>query len=109
MPLHDNTLIEWATEPDSPTGADRTAPMLLKIPAAARALSIGRTKTYELIARGELEVVHIDGFARVPVEALRSYVERLRTEAGDRRTRSRRVHAVEFVTSPPGDSQPPAA
>ena len=40
-------------------------------------LGIGRTKAYELIERGELQVVHIDGAARVPLVSVRRYVERL--------------------------------
>jgi len=55
-------------------------PILLTIPEAARLLSIGRTLAYELIAAGELEVVHIGRAARVPVEAVREYVERRRAE-----------------------------
>jgi hypothetical protein len=44
-------------------------------------LSIGRTLAYELIAAGELEVVHINRAARVPLEAVHGFVERRR--AGD--------------------------
>ena len=40
-------------------------------------LGIGRTKAYELIGRGELQVVHIDGAARVPLVSVHRYVERL--------------------------------
>lgn len=40
-------------------------------------LGIGRTKTYELIGRGDLQVVHIDGAARVPLASVRRYVDRL--------------------------------
>ena len=91
------------------TSADRTASMLLTIPAAARVLSIGRTKTYELIGRGDLEVVHIDGSARVPIDAVRSYVEQLRAEVAESKPRIGRPRIVKLRSSPPGDSQPPAA
>ena len=40
--------------------------LLLKVHEAAAMLGIGRTKAYELIGRGELQVVHIDGAARAP-------------------------------------------
>lgn len=53
--------------------------LLLSVAEAARALSLGRSKTYELIASGELEVVHIGRCSRVPVDAVEAYVERLRT------------------------------
>lgn len=52
--------------------------LLLSIEEAARALRLGRSKTYELIAAGELEVVHIGRCARVPLDAAEAYVERLR-------------------------------
>ena len=58
-----------------------TEPLLLTIPEAARLLSIGRTLAYELIAAGELEVVHINRAARVPLDAVHAFVERRR--AGD--------------------------
>lgn len=56
-------------------------PILLTIPEAARMLAIGRTLTYELIAAGELEVVHINRAARVPRDAVHAFVTRRR--AGD--------------------------
>ncbi len=52
--------------------------LLLSVTEAARALGVGRSKTYELITAGELEVVHIGRCARVPVEAVEAYVDRLR-------------------------------
>lgn len=51
-------------------------PVLLTIPEAARKLGIGRTLTYELIAAGELEVVHIGRAARVPLDAVSDFVAR---------------------------------
>ena len=51
--------------------------LLLKVAEAAAMLGIGRTKAYELIGRGELQIVHIDGAARVPLVAVHRYVERL--------------------------------
>lgn len=54
---------------------------LVTIGEAARALGLGRSKTYELIAAGELEVVHIGRAARVPVEAIEEFVQRIRHAA----------------------------
>ena len=51
--------------------------LLLRVHEAGSLLGIGRTKTYELISRGELRVVHIDGAARVPLRSVHQYVERL--------------------------------
>jgi excisionase family DNA binding protein len=53
--------------------------LLLSVPEAARALRLGRSKTYQLIAAGDLEVVHIGRCCRVPVESVEAYVERIRS------------------------------
>lgn len=52
--------------------------LLLTVPDAGRALAVGRSTVYELIAAGELETVHIGRACRVTVESIESYVERLR-------------------------------
>lgn len=57
---------------------DGSVVFLLSVTEAARALRLGRSKTYELISSGELEVVHIGRCVRVPVKAVEAYVERLR-------------------------------
>ena len=55
-----------------------SAPQLLvNVREAAALLGVGRTTAYELIARGDLEVVHIGRSARVPVASIEDYVERL--------------------------------
>ena len=56
--------------------------LLFRVEEAADALSIGRSKAYELIQRGALRVVKIDGATRIPAEELRAYVDRVRSEAG---------------------------
>lgn len=61
-----------------PGVAEGSIVFLLSIAEAARALRLGRSKTYELIASGDLEVVHIGRCSRVPVDAVEAYVERLR-------------------------------
>lgn len=52
----------------------------MRITEAAHRLGIGigRTKTYELIADGRLEVVRIDGAVRVPVAAIEEFVSECR-------------------------------
>ena len=57
--------------------SEHLIPVLLRVPEAARLLGVGRSLTYELIARGELEVVHVGTVIRVPVDAVR-VVERRR-------------------------------
>ncbi len=55
--------------------------LLLKIEEAAHALSLGRSKTYELIQRGQLRTVKIGRSTRVPVDAVREFVERQAADA----------------------------
>jgi excisionase family DNA binding protein len=50
-------------------------------PDAARALSVGRTTVYELIATGELESVKIGAKRLVPQDAIDAYVTKLRERA----------------------------
>jgi excisionase family DNA binding protein len=52
-------------------------PLLLTIVQAAAALSVGRSTVYEMIARGELDVVHLGRAVRVPVRAVEELVEGL--------------------------------
>jgi excisionase family DNA binding protein len=62
-----------------PDAANQGEPVfLLSIQQAARSLGHGRSKMYELIAAGDLEVVHIGRATRVPVDAVERFVERLR-------------------------------
>jgi excisionase family DNA binding protein len=74
------------------------AQLLLRVHEAAAMLGIGRTKTYELIGRGELHVVHIDGAARVPVVSVQQYVARLLSHPA--RT-MRSASPVRDVSQPP--------
>lgn len=51
--------------------------LLLTPEEAARALSISRSKLYELLADGQLESVRIGALRRIPVEALNSFIAQL--------------------------------
>ena len=55
----------------------RVSKLLLTPEEAADALSIGRSKLYELISDGRLPSVRIDASRRVPASALVEFVERL--------------------------------
>jgi len=50
-------------------------PLLLPIEEAARLLSIGRTKMYELIGQGLIPAVHIGTAVRAPTEDVRGFVQ----------------------------------
>jgi excisionase family DNA binding protein len=67
--------------PDTPDQTDLPTRRLVTVPVAAYLLSMGRSKTCELIASGELESVTIGRSRRIPVDAIDAYVTRLRDEA----------------------------
>lgn len=68
-----------------PAGKDRNVEKsLLTVGEAARMLSIGRSKTYELMNAGDLPVVHIGRAVRIPVKALECWIEE-QAERGSRR------------------------
>lgn len=52
-------------------------PLLLTPVQAARMLGIGRSKLYELLAKGQLESVRIGNCRRVPAQALHNFLARL--------------------------------
>jgi len=58
----------------------KRGPLLLTIAQVSEDLGVGRSMVYEMIARGELEVVHLGRAARVPAKALETMVGRLRNE-----------------------------
>ncbi|MEX1264787.1 MAG: excisionase family DNA-binding protein [Actinomycetota bacterium] len=66
---------DTAQQPDPP------ARRLVTIDVAASLLSMGRSKTCELIASRDLESVKIGRSRRIPVDALDQFVARLRDEA----------------------------
>ena len=51
--------------------------LLLSPEEAAEALGVGRSRVYDLMRKRELMSVRIGKSRRVPVAAVRSYVERL--------------------------------
>lgn len=57
--------------------------LLLRPEDAAQALSIGRSKLYELLASGRLGSVTIDGCRRIRVEALEAFVASLSAPAAE--------------------------
>jgi excisionase family DNA binding protein len=71
--------------------ADETAlrgPLLLSIGQVSEALGVGRTMVYDMISRGQLEVVHLGRAARVPANAVDQLVRHLCEGAHDCSVRS---------------------
>ena len=65
--------LSLAPEPWSPAAIEK---MLLNPAEAAMALSISRSRLYELMAAERIGSVRIDSCRRVPVRALQDYVDR---------------------------------
>ena len=59
-----------------PNENDHSLPISVRIPEACRLTGIGRSKLYELIAAGEIEIVKVGSITIIPIEALRQFVER---------------------------------
>lgn len=72
---------------------------LLRPDDAARVLSIGRSKLYELLASGRLATVMIDGCRRVRIEDIEAFVASLNTETST----SHPASTVEVGHEPSGD------
>jgi excisionase family DNA binding protein len=56
--------------------------LMLRVPEAAELLGLGRAKAYQLVQSGELPSIKIGRSVRIPVAALRAWVERQQREAG---------------------------
>lgn len=56
---------------------------LLPISEAHKGIGVSRSTLYEMVSRGEIEVVHIGRRALIPVSSLDAFVERLRAEQRD--------------------------
>ena len=83
--------------------------LFVPVLTAARMLGIGRTKVYELVGQGEIELVHIGCRALIPVDSVHSFATRLRARRASEPFWVDGIGVVEFPPSPRGDSQPPAA
>ena len=59
--------------------------VLLRIEEAAEALSLGRSKTYELIQRGQLRTVKIGKSTRVPAHEVAAFAGRFEAASRSRR------------------------
>jgi excisionase family DNA binding protein len=57
--------------------------ILLTAEESATELRIGRTKMFDLIKRGKVTSVMVDGSRRVPYDELTAYVQRLVAEQSD--------------------------
>jgi excisionase family DNA binding protein len=49
--------------------------LLVTVEEAAQSLSIGRTQVYELVQKRKIQSVKIGRLRRIPVEALRTFID----------------------------------
>lgn len=56
----------------------RPEPITVRIKEACRITGIGRSKLYELIAEGEIEIVKVGAMTLVPVDSLRFLIDSAR-------------------------------
>jgi excisionase family DNA binding protein len=85
-----------------PPAAAPGEPWLLDSRDVARLLGIGRTKTYQMMATGQLPVVRIGRCARVPRSALQSWIGDRTTSrlyGGAGATRNSRAFEIDFDRS----------
>jgi excisionase family DNA binding protein len=65
------------------TNQHETQKLLLKPEEAGRTLGLGRTKAYAMIASGELPSIRLGRAVRVPMDALRQWIDE-QTQRGGR-------------------------
>ncbi len=59
----------------SPLG-EAFEPLMVRIPIAVQVTGIGRSKLYELIAAGEVDIVKVGSRTLIPVDSLKAFVQR---------------------------------
>ena len=59
--------------------------VLLSVEEAAQVLGLGRSKTYELLLKGQLRSIKIGRSRRVPVESINEFIRERIEEAGSDR------------------------
>lgn len=55
--------------------------LLIRVPEAARLLSVSKSKAYEMVADGSIPSVRLGGSVRVPLDALKALVDSLSKNA----------------------------
>ncbi|WP_157219156.1 helix-turn-helix domain-containing protein [Flavisphingomonas formosensis] len=54
------------------------APLSVRIPEACRLTGIGRSKLYQLIKAGEIEIIKVGAMTLVPMAGLAAFIDRQR-------------------------------
>ena len=72
--------------------ARRSGPIFSTVTDTLLDLNVGRTKFYQLVAAGEIEIVKIGAATRVVNASVDAYVERLRAKAKSAGRRTASAH-----------------
>ena len=56
--------------------------LLYRIEEGGDLIGVKRSKMFDLIARGRISVVKIDGATRIPASELAAFVDRIKAESG---------------------------
>jgi len=64
------------TDPDLPQEQLRWMPLAVRVREACRLTGIGRSKIYELIAAGEIEIIKVGTITLIPVAGLANFLQR---------------------------------
>lgn len=51
-------------------------PLTVRIAAAVKLTGIGRSKLYELIAEGEIEIIKVGAMTLIPIRSLKDFLDR---------------------------------
>lgn len=70
--------LDTKDETQTVSNTSQVEPLTVRIPAAIRMTGIGRSKLYELIQSGDIEIVKIGSATLIPVESLRQLINRNR-------------------------------
>ncbi|AYO78904.1 helix-turn-helix domain-containing protein [Sphingobium yanoikuyae] len=68
--------LDTKDETQTVSNSSQVEPLTVRIPAAIRMTGIGRSKLYELIQSGDIEIVKIGSATLIPVESLRQLINR---------------------------------
>jgi excisionase family DNA binding protein len=60
----------------APGEIHRPVPITVRVPDACRLTGIGRSKLYELIAAGEIEIIKVGTITLIPVTSLTDFLHR---------------------------------
>lgn len=75
-PIPDTCVVPAQVRPSAPDASVVLEPLTVRIPTALKMTGIGRSKLYELIASGDIEIVKVGTATLVTMASLRRLVAR---------------------------------